>query len=290
MRKKTAKNKDQVKEVGSMISEAWLRQQLPLTYAKLILLIKSLDECEKENHLIMLDNITFNSFMFDVMEKGKLLDYVTNNINIEKVNYDNRTFGWYWHMTVTMKPQEKNILRYLAVTCLLLPEWFKSLNLNKEDKFSEDRFSEELILIQKGYEAIGYWTAKLEENMRNRKSVKPRTDKKAERKNDLREWIKTMKPNEYRLKAQKEWGVVDRTVLLYEQELREENKAQDTTDILKLVTPEMEQEIRQWIQSWDIARKKRLEEIKRNPKIIEIMDQKKDSEISAFLRKYNDMT
>ena len=52
-----------------MISEAWLKQQLPLTYAKLVLLIKSLDECEKENHLIM---HMFLGFMISLIKKISL--------------------------------------------------------------------------------------------------------------------------------------------------------------------------------------------------------------------------
>jgi len=268
-----------------MISEAWLKQQLPLTYAKLVLLIKSLDECEKENHLIMLDNITFNSFMFDVVEKGKLLDYVTNNINIEKVNYDRKTFGYYLTKSISIKPQEENVLRHLAVTYLLIPEWFKKTNTDKEEKFSM-----ELILMQKGYEAIGYWTAKLEEKMRNYGNIKKRIQDKEKRKNELREWIKTMKPAERHLKAMDKWKVSERTILKDEQEIREESKAQDTIDILKLVTPEMEQDSRQWLQAIKIGKKKRFEEYKRNPEIIEAMEQKWETAKTAFLRKYNDMT
>lgn len=284
MAKKTDKKKDQAGELNGIITEVWLREQLPLTYAKLILLIKSLDECEKENHF---NNVTFgSSFMSDVMEKGKLLDYVTNNINIEKVNYDHIAFGYLLERSFNTKTREEIILRYLAVTCLLIPEWFKKLDLN-----NEDRFPIEVILMQKSYEAIGYWTAKLEENMRNLGNLEKRIKEKAERKNELREWIKTtMKPAERHLKAMEKWKVSERTILKDEQEIREESKAQDTTDILKLVTPEMEQEIKQAVQAIKIGRKKKLEEIKRNPKIIEIMDEKWETEKSAFLRKYNDMT
>lgn len=279
--KKTDKNKEQAKTLSSIITEVWLTRQLPFTYAKLILLIKSLEECKKETHF---DHITFNSFMFDVIEKDKLLDYVAQNINLEKINYDHKTFGYYWSMSLKIKPQEENALRYLAIIHHLIPAWFKKLKMNKEEEFSV-----ELFLMQKTYEVIGYWTAKLEEMIRNQRNVKPRIDNKAKRKNELKEWMKTMAPAERHLKAMEKWKVTERTILLDEQELREESKTRNTKDILKLVTKKMEQEMRQYIEEKKIEEKNKMEAIKRNPKIYDMEIEKWETEKTAFLRKYTDI-
>lgn len=80
----------------------------------------------------------------------------------------------------------------------------------------------ERALTMKGNEAIGYWTAKLETKKTNKKNVKIRTTKKDDRKTELKEWMKTMKAKEYRLKAMQRWDVTERTVLHYEQEIRGE--------------------------------------------------------------------
>ncbi|MRS02187.1 hypothetical protein EG832_03005 [bacterium] len=80
-------------------------------------------------------------------------------------------------------------------------------------------------LSSMAHEAIGYFTAKLETRITNTDNVRIRTKLKEERKNLLREWMKTMKPQDYRLKAQKEFDVRDRTVLKWLQEMRDEKTA-----------------------------------------------------------------
>lgn len=74
-------------------------------------------------------------------------------------------------------------------------------------------------------EAIGYWTAKLEEKKRNQENVKTRTTKKEKNKAILKEWMTTMKPNEYRLRAQKEFEKTERTILKWLQEIKDEKTA-----------------------------------------------------------------
>jgi len=74
-------------------------------------------------------------------------------------------------------------------------------------------------------EALGYWTAKLEMMKQNKNNVSRRTTTKEKRKTELKEWMKTMKAKEYRLKAMQKWDVSERTILNYEQEINGERTA-----------------------------------------------------------------
>ena len=73
--------------------------------------------------------------------------------------------------------------------------------------------------------AIGYWTRKLEEMDRAKKNVQKRTKTKEAHKTKLKEWMKSMKPKEYRRKAQEEFDVTERTILNYIKEIEQEKTA-----------------------------------------------------------------
>ncbi len=81
------------------------------------------------------------------------------------------------------------------------------------------------VLVKTSLEALGYWTAKLEEMKRNKKSVKKRTDTKEDYKAKLKEMLKTMSKKECRIEAQAKFKVTDRTILNYLKEIKEEKTA-----------------------------------------------------------------
>jgi len=82
----------------------------------------------------------------------------------------------------------------------------------------------EYLITAKTYEALGYWTSQVEHLKKHRINLHSKIRVKEQRKSQLKEWMKIMKPNKYRIQAQMEWDVKDRTVLLYEQEIRDEEK------------------------------------------------------------------
>lgn len=75
-------------------------------------------------------------------------------------------------------------------------------------------------------ETIGYWTGRMPFVIQMKENVKSRTDDKEERKAILKEWMndKKMTPKERHIKAMQEWDITERTVLLYEQEIRRGNE------------------------------------------------------------------
>lgn len=79
-------------------------------------------------------------------------------------------------------------------------------------------------VIEKSNNALGYKKAELINKKRHRKNLDITTTRKQERINQLKEWMKTMKPKEYRRKAQDEWDLSERQVLNYIKEIREEEK------------------------------------------------------------------
>lgn len=109
-------------------------------------------------------------------------------------------------------------LKYCVALFVLCDEGRFKMTDDEKGKFN----ILEHLVIGKSNEVIGYWTAKLEMMKQNKNNVKIRTTKKDDRKTELKEWMKTMKAREYRLKAQQKWGVSERTVLHYEQEIRGE--------------------------------------------------------------------
>ena len=122
----------------------------------------------------------------------------------------------------TTKITERQSLTALCQCCIILglQYWFKKDDVQKKDMRQFARIEHKLRDVS--CEALGYWTAKLEMMKQNKKNVKIKTTRKDERKTELKEWMKTMKAKEYRVKAMQKWGVTERTVLVYEQEIRGE--------------------------------------------------------------------
>ena len=122
----------------------------------------------------------------------------------------------------------KNINPYDSKASELLIDACRCLSASavEYDEFSKDEKQQFIhsnhALNMKAHEAIGYWTAKLEIKKKNKNNVGTRTKTKESRKAELQEWMKTMKPKEYRLKAQEKWNVSERTVWNYEQEMKDE--------------------------------------------------------------------
>lgn len=120
---------------------------------------------------------------------------------------------------------DEQSLQSLCDACCL----FSLPQHNPGKKISDNDIKEvmniEQLLITKVGEALGYWTVKLAAKKRGKNSVKKRTDIKEEYKSKLKEMMKTMKPQEYRLKAQQVFGVTDRTVLNWHKEIKEEKTA-----------------------------------------------------------------
>lgn len=75
-------------------------------------------------------------------------------------------------------------------------------------------------------EAIGYWTGRMPFVKTNTENVYSRTNDKEKRKVILKEWMadKKMTVKERHRKAMKEWDVSERTILNYEQQIRESEK------------------------------------------------------------------
>lgn len=122
-----------------------------------------------------------------------------------------------------IKIQDKNIFDYLFNCCHYIM-CLHGINDSAKTKDSIKTYEEcERVLLMTGYEAVGYWTAKLEDMKQGKKNAMKRTDKKEARKAELRKWIAAgMKPAEYRLKAQQEFEVTDRTVLNWLKEIKDE--------------------------------------------------------------------
>ncbi len=103
--------------------------------------------------------------------------------------------------------------------------YFLALGNNYNEKTEDEK--EKFILLEhiirsQVCEALGYWTAKLEEMKRGKKNVKKRTDKKDEHKAILKEMLKTMSKKKCRIKAQEKFRVTDRTILNYLKEIEDE--------------------------------------------------------------------
>jgi hypothetical protein len=112
------------------------------------------------------------------------------------------------------------------VFCMALLHLYKPairILLTEEDKIK--LLIAERVAFQNAHEALGYWTAKLEEMKRNKKSVKKRTDTKEDYKAKLKEMLKTMSKKECRIEAQAKFKVTDRTILNYLKEIKEEKTA-----------------------------------------------------------------
>ena len=166
--------------------------------------------------------------------KGKDLVTAVNDLvqrmnNIKKIDIyslDKKTIKGIFDFILSfenIKIQDKGIFFTGASCCNLLGLLYCSTNqLTNEEK----RYLKPLedMVKRKLYEAIGYWTAKLEIMKQNQKNVKKRTTKKEDRKTELKEWMKSMKPNEYRLKAMQKWDVSERTVLNYLKEMNFERE------------------------------------------------------------------
>lgn len=122
----------------------------------------------------------------------------------------------------TTKIPERQSLTALCQCCTLLGLQYmiKRDDVQKKDMRQFARIEHDLRDVS--CEALGYWSAKLEMMKQNKNNVKMRTTKKDDRKTELKEWMKTMKAKEYRLKAMQKWDVTERTVLHYEQEIRGE--------------------------------------------------------------------
>jgi len=82
-----------------------------------------------------------------------------------------------------------------------------------------------MYIIEKAYELMGYWTAKVEKSRSSIPGTKKKITDKENRKALLKEWMKTMKPKDLRRKGQSEFDVTDRTILKYLQEIRGEETA-----------------------------------------------------------------
>lgn len=124
----------------------------------------------------------------------------------------------------TIKIRERQSLTDLSQSCIMLgSHYLIEKNIQKKDMRQFARLEHDL--RDTSCEALGYWTAKLEIMKQNKDNVKTRTNKKEERKAELKEWMKTMKPKQYRLKAMQKWEVSERTVLNYIQEIEDEKTA-----------------------------------------------------------------
>lgn len=98
------------------------------------------------------------------------------------------------------------------------------IEMNRGEKFLYEDLKPQLMRISNG--ALGYWTKEQEIRKQKRDNLEITTIRKEERKTELRGWIETKKkPKEYRIEAQQKWGVSERTVLKYEQEIRDEKTA-----------------------------------------------------------------
>ena len=118
------------------------------------------------------------------------------------------------------KIYERQSLEFLNLSCWILGVHSYEKDIQEKDMIKFVHL--EQILRNISCEAIGYWTAKLEEMKHGKNNAHKRTEKKEERKTKLREWMRTMKPKDYRLRAQKEFDITERTVLNWIQEIRSE--------------------------------------------------------------------
>lgn len=79
--------------------------------------------------------------------------------------------------------------------------------------------------MNKAHEVLGYWQPKAKQGKTNFENVKTRTTKKETRKDEIKEWLKTMTSKDLRLEAQRKFGITERTILNYLQEIRDEKTA-----------------------------------------------------------------
>lgn len=120
----------------------------------------------------------------------------------------------------------KQSLSVLFSCCLLLNR-IDVYNLDFQPTFVDvmKYHTNKCFTMNKAHEVLGYWQPKAKQGKTNKENVKTRTTKKEERKDKIKEWMKTMKPKDCRLYAQKEFQVSERTILKYLQEIRDEETA-----------------------------------------------------------------
>lgn len=145
------------------------------------------------------------NFPFSAQEKPEdIFSFIRENIN--PLNIQN----------------EENLTLCFLCCMALMTLNDKNCKMTDEENFTY--FIQEHFITVTSYETIGYWTKALEEKKKGKDKVRSRTVKKEERKIEMKEWMKTMKIKDCRIMAMQKWGVTERTILLYEQELKDEIK------------------------------------------------------------------
>jgi len=144
-----------------------------------------------------------------VSNREEMLSYVIETAKSNKIN-------------------EMRCFERLSLSCYLLcfaygKDIMPGNNMSKADITKFVAF--ERVIRDESNKALGYWICKLEEMKRGKKNVAKRTIEKESNKAKLKEFMQTMKPEEYRLKAQKDFGVTDRTVLNWLKEIQSEKTA-----------------------------------------------------------------
>lgn len=176
--------------------------------------------------LIKYDNYPINSIHRNVFKHtdenaekiGKIIGATYRDLDIDNLQ---DSFGFVQETIEKCKITERECLEPLMFCCFNLSNQY--LAKKKKQNKDKEKFTELAdILRSKSCEAIGYHTAQLKGKKQGLKNVAKRIETKKSNKAQLKEMMKTMKPKEYRLKAQQTFGVTERTVLNWLKEIREE--------------------------------------------------------------------
>jgi len=123
--------------------------------------------------------------------------------------------------------REEQTLEYCYQCCIALLKLFNSGEIGKYNGLSTCEVDMSLI-TRMAHELIGFWRAWLIVKIGKRNIALNRTNKKEDRKNQIRDWMKIMEEKEIRLKAQKEFEITDRAVLNYLHEIKKEENSEKT--------------------------------------------------------------